>query len=175
MMKKTVSLLILGLGALPCSSNAADIDLTKLPPAASKKGVTYESDVRPMLEASCFQCHTGDKPKAGLHLDSLAGVLAGSKEGKVVIPRNAEKSQLLISVARLDPETEMPPKPKPGQRRGAPPGGPESAAGAGGPGGPPAGGLPPGAPGRGGFGPPPKPLTPEQVGLIRAWIAQGSK
>jgi len=29
--------------------------------------------------------------------------------------------------------------------------------------------------GPGGFGPPPKPLTPEQVGLIRAWVDQGAK
>jgi hypothetical protein len=27
----------------------------------------------------------------------------------------------------------------------------------------------------GGFGPPPKPLTAEQVGLVRAWIDQGAK
>ena len=32
----------------------------------------------------------------------------------------------------------------------------------------------PGGPG-GGFGPPPKPLTAEQVGLVRAWIDQGAK
>jgi hypothetical protein len=38
----------------------------------------------------------------------------------------------------------------------------------------PGGGRGPGGPG-GGFGPPPKPLTPEQVGLVRAWIDQGAK
>jgi hypothetical protein len=40
------------------------------------------------------------------------------------------------------------------------------------------GGPPPGGPGPGGqrnFGPPPKPLTAEQVGLVRAWIDQGAK
>ena len=43
-------------------------------------------------------------------------------------------------------------------------GGPENRGGPNGPGGPP-----------GGFGPPAKALTPEQVGLVRAWIDQGAK
>ena len=56
------------------------------------------------------------------------------------------------------------------------PGGP----GGGGPGGPGDGGPrgfggPGGGPGGPGGGNPPKPLTPEQVGLVRAWIDQGAK
>jgi hypothetical protein len=62
------------------------------------------------------------------------------------------------------------PRPDFGGPGGGPggPGGPGGGRGPGGPGGP-------GAPGGGGFGPPPKPLTAEQVGLIRAWIDQGAK
>jgi hypothetical protein len=78
---------------------------------------------------------------------------------------------------------------------GGPGGGPEAGGPPlGGPGGPEAGGPPPGGPGapppgaEGGpqgtnqfqqrlrpMGPPPKPLTAEQVGLVRAWIDQGAK
>ena len=75
-----------------------------------------------------------------------------------------------------------------GPAGGPPPGGPGGDNG--GPGGPPPGGPggdnagpggpPPGGPGPGGqpprnFGPMPKPLTAEQVGLVRAWIDQGAK
>src|SRR6185369_6000961 len=45
--------------------------------------------------------------------------------------------------------------------------------GQGGRGGGGAGGA--GGPGAAGSGPAPKPLTPEQVGLVRAWIDQGAK
>jgi hypothetical protein len=146
---------------------AAEVDLKKLPPPAERKGLTYQTDVRPVFEASCVRCHGGEKPKAGLRLDTLAGVLQGSKDGKVITSGNSEKSQLVIAVARLDPETAMPPTPKPGQFRGGrPPGGPPEA-GAGGPPPPPGGpqgpGGGPGPGGRGDFGPPPKPLTAEQV------------
>ncbi len=176
---------ILALAAAGWSAYAADVDVSKLPPPASKRGVTYEKDIRPLFAASCFRCHRGERPRGGLGLDSLEAVLKGGKDGKVVIVGKSEKSPLVIAVAQIDDKTAMPPKRRPGPPRGgggpnaaggpgpgagAPPGGPDSPP----PGAPPAGGNPPG-PGRGGFGPPPKPLTAEEVGLVRAWIDQGAK
>lgn len=57
---------------------------------------------------------------------------------------------------------------RPQGQGGRPPGGPGEP---GGPGGPGRGGPD----GPGGGGPPAKPLTPEQVGVLRAWIDQGAK
>jgi mono/diheme cytochrome c family protein len=155
---------VLGLGV---SSAVAEVDLTKLPPASAQKDITYAKDIKPLFEASCFRCHGEKQKKGGIRLDSLEAVLKGGKEGKIVEVNDALKSHLLISVSQLDPETAMPPKPK--ARKG--PGGqgnkkPEAGANApaGGPGKPPADNLPPA-----------KPLTPEQVGLVRAWIDQGAK
>ena len=52
---------------------AADkkIDTSKLPPASDKKGVTYDKDIKPIFEKSCFKCHGPEKQKAKLRLDSL--------------------------------------------------------------------------------------------------------
>jgi hypothetical protein len=171
-----------------------EVDLSKLPPAAAKQGVTFDGDIKPLFEASCVRCHGNERPKAGLRLDSLDSVLKGGKDGKVIMPGNSKESLLVLAVSQLDEKKAMPPKFRPGGRRGpggpGGPGGPSGPEGAGRPGGPPpggpgndgqAGGPPPngagGPPGgrRGGFGPPPKPLTPEQVGLVRAWIDQGAK
>ena len=164
-------------------ATANEVDLSKLPPPSSQKGVTYAKDIQPLLESSCIRCHGAERPKAGLRLDSLESALKGSKDGKVVIPGNSKESPLVLAVSQLDEEKAMPPKFKPGRGR---PGGP---GGFGGPGGPPpggpgpdgaAGGPPPGSAGgppggmHGGFGPPPKPLSAEQVGLVRAWIDQGA-
>jgi hypothetical protein len=66
----------------------------------------------------------------------------------------------------------------PGQGGPRGPGGPGGFGGPGpegrGPGGPDGGPRPDGPP-PGEFGPPPKPLTAEQVSLVRAWIDQGAK
>lgn len=168
--------LVAAIASISYGLSAAEVDLSKLPPPADKQGLAYEKDVRPVLEQSCIRCHGGERPKAGLRLDSLEGVLKGSKDGKVIVPGKSDKSPLIIAIARLDPETAMPPAPRPGQfgRPGAPGGGQ--------PGGPPPGGSgtggqrPQGGPkGPGGFGPPPKPLTTEQVSLLRAWVDQGAK
>jgi hypothetical protein len=157
--------------------SATPVDLSKLPPAATQQGVTYEKEIHPLLEASCIRCHGAQRPKGGLRLDSLQGVLKGSKDGKVVTPGNSEKSQLVIAVSQLDPESAMPPKPRARRPRGPEGNGDGSstnapgamhAPGEGAPGGPGGG---PGRP----KGPPPKPLTAEQVGLVRAWIDQGAK
>jgi len=153
----------------------AGVDLSKLPPAAKQQNVSYAKDIKPLFEASCVRCHSGDRAKAGLHLDSLDGALKGSKDGKVITPGKSEESDLVIAVARLDQKKAMPPMRGPGRGPGGggPGAAPNAPAGA-----PPAGGGPggPGAGGPGGQkGPPPKPLTPEQVGLVRAWIDQGAK
>lgn len=194
MIKKTHRLLVAALAVSAWPALAADkpdletIDLTKLPPAAEATGLSFSKDIQPLLKESCVRCHGSERPKAGLRLDSLEGVLKGTEDGKVVVPGDSKKSWLVIAAARIDDDTAMPPKHRPGGPGG--PGGFGGGPGAGGQGGPPPGNgagpensagpgaPPPGGPGgRGGrgFGPPPKPFTAEQVGLLRAWIDQGAK
>src|SRR5947207_6897658 len=174
-MRTASTLLLLGLATAGLSVLAADkkldiskLDLSKLPPAAAKKGVTYAKDIRPLLEASCFRCHGEEKQKGDLRLDSLEALLKGGEDGKVLIPGDSKKSLLVIATAQIDDEFAMPPKRKPGGPGG--PGGPgPGSRPPGGPGGnPPGGGTAPPRPGGpggpgggpggpGGFGPPPKP------------------
>lgn len=162
---KHTRLLISAIFGLGVSSAVAEVDLSKLPAASTQKDITYAKDIKPIFEASCFRCHGEKQKKGGIRLDSLEAVLKGGKESKIVEVGSAVKSSLLISVSGLDPETAMPPKPK-ARKGGA--GDKKPAGGTGAPAGGP--GKPPG-----GNEPPAKPLTPDQVGLVRAWIDQGAK
>jgi hypothetical protein len=197
-MKTKTVLILVGIALAAWSVQAADkwditsLDVSKLPPPADKKDVTFAKDILMIFEASCSRCHGEERQKGDLRLDSLEAVLKGGKDAKAVVPGDSAKSVLVVAVAQISDEIAMPPKRKPGGPGG--PGGQGRPDGPGGPGGPgerppggpdgPGGGDPPpggpggpGGPGRagGGFGPPPKPLTAEQVGLIRAWIDQGAK
>jgi hypothetical protein len=171
-MKTTIFLSSLTLGCIALSSHAAP-DLSKLPPAAKKEGVTYAKDIRPILETSCFGCHGEKRSRAGLRLDSLEAALKGSEDGKVIVPGKSQESQLVLAVARVDEKKAMPPKGRGGP--GRPPG--QQAGGSADGKGPGQGENQTKAPGqnRPPMGPPAKPLTTEQVALIRAWVDQGAK
>jgi len=129
---KTSHLVILSSFATVTLALAA-VDLAKLPPASTAKGVTFEKDIKPIFEKSCFKCHGAEKQKGKLRLDTLEATLKGGENGESVIKGDSLKSSLIVSISRLDEDTAMPPD------------------------------------GKG------EPLTPEQIGLVRAWIDQGAK
>lgn len=158
-----ISLLAGVILALPAT---AAVDVSKLPPASKKDGVTYAKDVRPIFETSCFRCHGEERQKGELRLDSLQAALDGGKHGKVIVPGKSTESPLVIAVARLDAKHAMPPQPRGGPGGSNRPGSPAAAPSAAAPGGN-AGPRP--------MGPAAKPLTADQVGLIRAWVDQGAK
>ncbi len=136
-MKFKPALLSLAVIGTAAAVLAADVDTSKLPPASSKTGVTYATDIKPILDTSCVKCHGAVKPRGKLRLDNLEGIMKGSQDGKVIEPGNSAKSQIVLNVAHLGDEDDFMPPPK--NKLGL------------------------------------KQLTPEQVGLIRAWIDQGAK
>jgi mono/diheme cytochrome c family protein len=92
---------------------AASAEDAKLPAASTKTGVTYATDIKPIFDANCAKCHSGDKAKARLHMDSLEGILKGTKAGKIVTAGDSANSFIVKSVAHADPDkdTWMPPTP----------------------------------------------------------------
>ena len=94
-------------------TQAADPDIKKLPPAAAKTGVTFDTDIKPIFEKSCVKCHGAEKQKGKLRVDTLAGVKKGGEDGAVIEAGKSEKSRLVHSVARiLDEDENMPPEGK---------------------------------------------------------------
>ena len=65
-----------------------------LPCAAHAQRVTYD-DVAPILAARCVMCHAGAGAPLALRLDSLQGLLKGSKNGPVVKAADAQGSELI--------------------------------------------------------------------------------
>ena len=90
---------------------SADVDVSKLPPASDKKGVTYSSDIKPIFEKSCIKCHGSEKQKGKLRLDSLEAALKGGQDGKVVEPGASAKSMLVHNVAHIGDEDDYMPPP----------------------------------------------------------------
>lgn len=101
------SAVMVGVAAL-----GADVDVTKLPPAVKKDAVSFEKDIRPIFEKSCFKCHGPEKKKGDLRLDSLEATLKGGENGPNVIKGDSAKSTLVHTIARLTEDEAMPPEGK---------------------------------------------------------------
>lgn len=135
-MKARTAIALTGALGISLLASAVDVDISKLPPPSDKKDVTFDKDIKPIFEKSCVDCHGAEKPKGKLRLDTLAGTLKGSVDGKVLEPGKSTQSFLVANIAFLgDQDDWMPPlKDKKYPK-----------------------------------------LTPEEVGLVRAWIDQGAK
>lgn len=94
-------------------ATAADPDISKLPPAAKKEGLTFDKDIKPLLENSCLKCHGMEKPKSKYRVDSReAFIKGGDSDEAAVVPGKSEKSPVVHYVADLVVDLEMPPTDK---------------------------------------------------------------
>lgn len=69
------------------------------PVAESEQAVvSYSRQVQPILDRYCISCHGVNRVAEGLDLTSYEKVMAGSRNGPIVIPGQADKSLLVLLV-----------------------------------------------------------------------------
>jgi hypothetical protein len=73
----------------PTPTETATLDLS----------VSFSNEVLPIIENRCINCHGGDRIEEGLNLTSFTGVMAGSINGLIIIPGDAENSLFVEMVA----------------------------------------------------------------------------
>ncbi len=79
---------------------AAGVEIT--PTAGTTAGgtsVSFATDILPLLQSRCVNCHGGQKTEHQLNLNSYDSVMAGSENGPVVTPGDAANSPLAELVA----------------------------------------------------------------------------
>lgn len=70
----------------------------------------FETEIRPLLAESCYECHGPDKQKGGLRLDHIDFIKAGGEDlGAAVTAKDVEGSPLMVAVRYEDSDLEMPP------------------------------------------------------------------
>jgi hypothetical protein len=57
---------------------------------AAHAGIDFKQQVKPVLEAHCVRCHSAEKTKGGLRLDTKEGLLKGGDSGSVIAKKDAE-------------------------------------------------------------------------------------
>jgi hypothetical protein len=73
--------------------------------------ISFDRDVRPILESSCFRCHGPLKPHSDFSLESRAAALEGGDDNtNDIAPGHSDRSMLIRYVAGLDKDIQMPPR-----------------------------------------------------------------
>lgn len=105
-MKPSPALLLAGFATLAAnlSSLAASAPIT---PEAHD---FFESKIRPVLAAECYECHNAKKTKGGLRLDYRDGWKKGGDTGDAIVAGDPKKSLLITSIRHEDPDLKMPDK-----------------------------------------------------------------
>ena len=84
--------------------------MQKAPQAAP---LDYASQIKPILESNCYQCHGPNKSKAGLRLDTVAEIRKGGDSGGVIVPGDGANSLLVAVLSGSEDRPRMPPSGEP--------------------------------------------------------------
>ncbi len=80
--------------------------------AVTLAAADFATDVLPIFEKHCLECHGEEKQKSGFRLDLRSAAMAGGSSGEVVVSpgRSAESSLIAHVTAPADDDQRMPPK-----------------------------------------------------------------
>lgn len=79
--------------------------------APETAGLDFASEIRPILERSCFECHGPERQKSGYRLDVRSIALKGGDSGQpAIVPHDSRNSPLVRYVGGADPDIVMPPE-----------------------------------------------------------------
>src|ERR1700733_2009061 len=104
-----LSLLVGGLFFVLLGAASQSARISAHPATAARGKITFARDIEPIFQKNCNTCHGAtDKPQGGLRLDSEAAALKGGESGKVIVPGDSEKSDLVKRLVGNGEETRMP-------------------------------------------------------------------
>lgn len=71
---------------------------TAIAAADATTPVDYVTQIKPLLEKHCIDCHGPDDQQAGLRLDTAALAIQGGNGGAAIVPGNSGESRLMAAV-----------------------------------------------------------------------------
>ncbi len=72
----------------------------------------FEQEIRPVLLASCIECHGADSQEADVRVDSREAMLSEHGGGALIVPGDPDRSRLIQVIRYADDDVQMPPTAK---------------------------------------------------------------
>ncbi|MEX0741728.1 MAG: c-type cytochrome domain-containing protein, partial [Phycisphaeraceae bacterium] len=80
-------------------------------PALAQDAVDFDTQILPILQDRCYECHGPERQRGEYRLDSLQGMLKGGEMGTSLEPGNADESNLAIRIDLPEDDIDiMPPR-----------------------------------------------------------------
>lgn len=77
---------------------------------ADNGGVDFDSQIRPLFQKHCLECHGDKKQKGELRLDARFHAFKGGHDGPAVVAGKPDASSIYQRIASTDDDERMPPK-----------------------------------------------------------------
>jgi hypothetical protein len=101
-----------GIIAGTCVAHAANLNLQKLPPAATHK-IDFAKEIQPIFSEHCYECHSAKKQEASLRWDKKSSALKGGESGPAIVIGKSAESLMIQAVAQIRDDLKMPKKGEP--------------------------------------------------------------
>ena len=75
-----------------------------------EKDISFVAHVKPFLNKYCIGCHGAKQPKAGISFASYDAIMRGGKKsGPIIVPGDADQSEIVLAVEHKQDHRPMPP------------------------------------------------------------------
>ena len=108
-MKRALSIFTAGLMAAPVAIAQESAEGLEVAELSRKEDVDFATEILPIFRKNCLACHNAKDADADLNLESPAAIAKGGESGPMVIPGNADKSQLMAHIRQTE-KPFMPPR-----------------------------------------------------------------
>ncbi len=78
--------------------------------SGSSGSIVFDEQIQPILEAKCYKCHSSEKQKGELRLDTPAFIRQGGENGNVIVPGDPNESVLYFLTTYLEDDPDFMPQ-----------------------------------------------------------------
>lgn len=82
----------------PATNETAATETPAAAQPAAASAVSFSKDLQPLLQESCVSCHGGERTSRALDLKTFESLMAGSQNGAVIVPGQADSSKLVQAI-----------------------------------------------------------------------------